>query len=340
MSTYIKASAPLEFDNAPDWLIAYMRYRRTMLGNTPSSVMTDFKSVREYFQWLKYFQENNSSPLCTEDLRTVNITTYTLMDAVNVKRALIETYLFFCADTLGNEAATRQKKLVAIRSFYNYVLDQEDVLHTELEYNPAERIRNPKTPKRQPVFLPEDACKAFLDAIRGENGPRDYALFLLMLSTGLRVSEVVNISLKDTNLTSKTIKIHGKGNKERTVYLTDAVVTSIQHNIDEYRVPAKADTSLLAPLFISKRTGTGLTTRSVERAMDKYILKAGIGGMGYTPHKLRHTFATVLSKTASASVVQSALGHANLNTSQIYIHLGQNEVQNAVRDSAVNDFGS
>jgi integrase/recombinase XerD len=74
--------------------------------------------------------------------------------------------------------------------------------------------------------------------------------------------------------------------------------------------------------------------------MDKYILKAGIGGMGYTPHKLRHTFATVLSKTASASVVQSALGHANLNTSQIYIHLGQNEVQNAVRDSAVNDFGS
>lgn len=340
MSTYIKPATPLEFDNAPDWLVAYMRYRRTILGNTPASVMTDFKSLREYFQWLRRFTEDHLSPANEQELRSIDLLDFPIERTLDVKQNDIQTYLFFCADTLGNGPKTRTKKLVAIRCYYNYILDQCEALGVQLEYNPATRIKNPKPPKTVPIYLPNQERSALLDAIQGENAPRDYAIFLLFLSCGLRISEVVTISPKDVNLKAGTIRIHGKGNKERTAYLTDACKKALKRYIEEYRNLVPEDMLDKNAFFVSKRRGKALTVRSIEKAMQKYVNTAGIGGMGYTPHKLRHTMATMLAKDGTDLLtIQQLLGHESSTTTQIYTHLGDEDLEKAVNQSSLKNLG-
>lgn len=340
MSTYIKPGKTLEYDNAPDWLVAYMRYRRTMLGNTPNSVITDFITMREYLQWLTVYRTHGQSPKTEEELRKVDLLDMSLDTAVQIKRNDIETYLYFCADTLGNGAATRTKKLVAIRCFYNYVLDQNDVLQTALEYNPADRIKNPKTPKKQPVYLPEQERTSLLNSIEGENAVRDYAILLLLTTCGLRVSEVVNMAMRDVNFTAGTIRIHGKGNKERLAYPTPACSEAMKRYLEAYRSLAHTEDSPYAPFFIAKRTGQRLTTRTIERIMQKHVNAAGIGGMGYTPHKLRHTTATILAKDGvDLLTIQQLLGHESPTTTQIYTHLGNEDLERAVSQSSLMGLG-
>lgn len=317
-----------------------MRYRRTMLGNTPNSVITDYITLREFLQWLKIYQSTGQSPKTVSLLRSTDLLDMPIETAVEAKRNDIETYLYFCADTLGNSAVTRTKKLVQVRCFYDYILDQNDVLQTKLEFNPAARIKYPKTPKKQPIYLPEQERTSLLEAVSGENAIRDYAILLLMLSCGLRVSEVVNLTMRDVNCSAGIIKVHGKGNKERIAYPTPACMEAMERYLAEYRNLTKAEDGLSAPFFISKRTCKQITTRSVERLMQKHVNAAGIGGMGYTPHKLRHTTATILAKDGTDLLaIQAILGHESPTTTQIYTHLGSEDLENAVNKSSLMNIG-
>ena len=169
MSTYIKPGKALEYDNAPDWLIAYMRYRRTVLGNTPASVMTFFGNLREFGQWVQAYKITGRQPREAAVLRQIDILNLPLSAMAEITKNDVETYLYFLTDVLGNEAKTRNKKLVAIQCFYDYLLDQQDALGITLGENPASRIRRPKTAKKQPIYLPEDDCTALLEGISGEN---------------------------------------------------------------------------------------------------------------------------------------------------------------------------
>lgn len=340
ISTYVKPGKNLEFDNAPDFLVVCMRQRRTLQGISPTSVMTDFISLREYLQWLTVYQKTGMSPQTAQELRAIDLLSMTLDEAINVTRNDIETYLFFCADTLGNSTATRHKKLAAVRCFYNYVLDQNDVLRTTLEHNPADAIKNPKLPKKQPIYLPEVERTSLLDAVAGNNVERDYAILLLILSCGLRVSEVVNITIKDVNFTAGIIKIHGKGNKERLAYPTPACLDALKRYCEDYRAIATDDQNPNAPFFVAKKTGQRITTRMIERIMQKCVNAAGIGGMGYTPHKLRHTTATILAKDGvDLLAIQQILGHESPTTTQIYTHLGSEDIEKAVNQSSLMSLG-
>ena len=339
MSTYIKPGKALEYDNAPDWVVGYMRYRRTVLGNTHSSVMTAFGDVREFCQWTQAFKVTGRQPQTATELREIDILDLPLSVMAEITKNDIETYLYFLTDVLNNEARTRNKKLVAVKSLYDYLIDQQAVLDIEIAENPAARIRRPKTARKQPVFLPEADVTAFLEGITGENDVRDYALFLLILSTGLRVSEAVGIDLRDLNLDARTCRIRGKGNKERIVNLTPPCCHALRKYLEEYR-------SLLIglntdALFVSRRYMNRLTTRSVQKAMQKHVLNSKLGGNGYTPHKLRHTTGTTLAKDGvDLLVIQQVLGHENPATTEIYTHLGQEDVAKAVRDSSLGLLGT
>ena len=338
MSTYVKQGKPLEFDNAPDWLVAYMHYQRSVLGNTPKSVMTYFKALREFFQWVSVFSSTGSQPGSENELRNTEILALPLSAALNVTRSDIETYLYFLTDVIGNEPPTRNKKLVAIRTFYDYLLDQQEIMGFELRSNPADRIRRTKTAKKQPVYLPPPDQEALLEGISGDNGVRDYAIFLLMLSAGLRVSEVVGIDMTDLNLDGQTICIQGKGNKERIVNITPPCRDAIRRYITEYRDLITGLQTLA--LFVSKRHKDRLTDRAVQKAMQKHVLEAKLGGNGYTPHKLRHTTATMLAKSgADLLTVQMALGHESPATTQIYTHLNQSDVAKAIEGSSLSSLG-
>lgn len=339
MSSYIVAGKPLEYDNAPDWLVAHMRYRRTVLGNTPTSVMTFFKSLREFFQWYSCIYNTGAQPQTEKALRETDILALPFFAVLEVKKADIESYLYFLTDVLGNDVVTRNKKLVTIRGFYEYVIDQADSMGIEFEVNPAARVKSPKMPEKQPVYLPQEDQEAFLAAITGENGPRDYALFLMLLSTGMRISEAVNVNMGDLNLDNKLIRIRsGKGSKSRTANLTEPCCQAIRDYLEEYRdlIP-DLDTDAL---FVTKRFKTRLTARSAERAMEKYVKAAKLGGKGYTPHKLRHTTATMLAKDGEdLQIIQRVLGHERPDTTEIYTHLDNSDVARAVNRSSLTRIG-
>lgn len=339
MSCYIKEGKALEYDNAPDWLVAYMQYRRAVLGNTKTSVMTFFGALREFCQWSKLYTAGGAQPKSAEQLRQVDILDLEADTVAELSKNDIETYLYFLTDVLGNDPKTRNKKLVAIRCMYDYFLDQKQTIGLAISENPAQRIPNPKTAKKQPVYLPGDDQGAFLEGISGENGVRDYALFLLILSSGLRVSEAVGIDLKDLNLNNATCRIRGKGNKERIVHLTPPCCAALGRYITEYRelIPGLETEAL----FVSRRYMGRLTARSVQKAMQKHTLNAELGGKGYTPHKLRHTAATTLAKDGvDLLAIQQVLGHESPATTEIYTHLGNEDVAKAVKGSSLALLGS
>ena len=340
MSTYILPGKPLEYDNAPEWLEAYMRYRRTILGSAPNTVMSYFKDLREFCQWVQLTKVEQKNIRLEETLRETDITMMPLSPLLEIRKNDIETYLYFCADLLDNGASTRGRKLAAVRSLYDYLVDQQEVLGIDLLGNPASRVKSPKAPKSQPVFLPEDDQQGLLENISGENAERDYAIVLLFLVAGLRVSELCALDVPDIDFKAMTVRIRaGKGNKSRVGYLTPACCDALKTYLTQYRAMIPdLDT---AALFVSKRLRKRITTRAVEKLVRKHTIRAELGGKGYTPHKFRHTTATTLAKDPEADLlrIQAVMGHSSPATTEIYTHLNDSDISKAVNRSRLSKLG-
>lgn len=342
MSSYIQHGKPLEFDNAPDWLVAHLRYRRTILEQSPNTVMSSFLKLREFFQWAWIFKETGRNPKSEKELRDVDLLPLPFSFALEIKKNDITSYLYFITDTLNNKPTSRSSKLAAIRSFYEYLLDQQEALAIEIEGNPASRIPSPKLPKEDPIYLSEKDSSAFLNAIinsTNENAIRDHAMFLLMISTGMRISEVVKVDMADLNMDAKEIRIkQAKGGKDGTAVLTSHCIDAIQRYLLEYRnTISEIETSAL---FVSRRLKKRLTVRGVQKAMRNYILEAKLSGKGYTPHKLRHTAGTMLAKDGVGLLeIQSILRHENPATTKIYTHLDKSDISRAVNGSSLASLG-
>lgn len=339
MSTYLQANRPLEYDNAPEWLEAYMRYRRTILGSAPNTVMSYFKDLREFLQWVLLTKQNGINVRSEEKLRDTDITMLPLSPVLEIRKNDIETYLYFCTDTLGNGTATRSRKLAAIRALYDYLVDQQEVLGIDLLGNPASRVKSPKQQKSQPVFLPESDQQDLLEGITGENAERDYAIILMFLVTGLRISELCNLNVNDLDLRAMTVRVRsGKGGKSRVSYMTPPCCEAIQNYLDQYRsgIP-ELDTPAL---FVSKRYRQRITTRAVEKLFRKHTIRAELGGKGYTPHKLRHTTATTMAKDGEDLLkIQLVMGHSNPSTTEVYTHLNDSDISKAVNRSSLSKLG-
>lgn len=340
MSTYIKDGKPLEYDNAPAWLIAYLKYRLSILNDSPQTIVSYYKTLREFFQWYSIRRESNSGSFSEKEMREKNIIPLPLSAALDVTRADVEDYLYFLADTLKNGAATRSRKLVTVRGFFEYLIDKQESLGIDFNVNPTARIKTPKLTKKKPVFLSMEEQQRLLTSISGENAVRDHAIILLFLSTGMRISEAVALNLEDILVERMQIRIRsGKGAKERYVNLTDPCLDALRRYKEEYRDPIQAQLDTHA-LFVSQRYKKRLTTRSVELFMEKQFNKAGLGGMGYSPHKLRHTAATTLVKDGvDLLVIQKLLGHERPDTTEIYTQIDDTDIKKAVQKSSLSTLG-
>lgn len=340
MSTYITQDKPIDFDNAPDWLIGFLQYIKTMRNCTNETVKTYFLDLRGFFQWASFFQKYHRNPKDKASLHNILIYEYPISEAIKLKRADIETYLFFLDNTLKNTPVTRNKKLASIKTFYDYILIRQQDIGIVLDSNPASLIKQAKIPKKNPVYItPEDQVR-LLDATAGEmNEIRDKAIFLVMDTTGIRNSELCGLNVQDMDLVHRNLRIRkAKGNKERYVFLTDACAAVLQRYLDEYR--SAIDSLDTDALFVSKRTKKRLTSRLVQRTQEKYNLKAGLGNKGYTPHKHRHAVATTLIKEGKSQMaVKELLGHESISTTQKYTHLDDMDIRNAVNTSGLASLG-
>lgn len=245
------------------------------------------------------------------------------------------SYLSYLDNEKNDTASTRSRKISAIKSFYKYLYSEIEVINS----NVSEKLSNPKISQRQPVYLTLTETERLLDTISNEKNDflrsRDLAIVFTFLTTGMRLSELVSINI--TDIVNDHFNIIGKGNKERTVYLTDNCLQLIYSYI-LVRANYIGDKDIDA-LFISTRKNR-ISNRAVQSTIDKYLKKAGFDTSIYSTHKLRHTAATLMYKYGNVDIraLKDILGHSNVSTTQIYTHLDDDDLKNAVNKNPLSNL--
>lgn len=258
-------------------------------------------------------------------------------EIASVSSQKIYEYLLYSATKRGNGNASRARKLSAIKGFYKFLAVKEK----SIPDNPAKDIDAPGVRHALPKFLSVDESRALLDAVKkygGNHQKRDFAILSLFLNCGMRVSELAGISLSDLTSDLSQLLVTGKGNKQRMIYLNDACRDALHAYLEERKnIPCKDEKAL----FVS-RNHLRLSVKTVQWLVYRYLEAAGLGDKGYSVHKLRHTAATLMYGTGKVDVrvLKDILGHEQLNTTQIYTHVSDEQMKRAMSENPLNDSSS
>lgn len=319
-----------------DDYLSYLKSIRALSEKTISEYRYDLINFI-YYQILRkvYYnnKENLNKDIEDENLNINKIFNKSFISDINIQD--MYSYISYLDNELNDNASTRSRKISALRSFYKY-------LHQEIEIidnNITEKLRNPKIQKRQPVYLTLSETELLLETINEEKNEflrnRDMAIVFTFLTTGMRLSELVSVDLND--IKDDHFTIIGKGNKERTIYLTKNCIDLIDNYImirKNYLKDIKIDA-----LFISTRKKR-ISNRAVQSTVDKYLKKAGFDTRVYSTHKLRHTAATLMYKYGNVDIraLKDVLGHESVSTTQIYTHLDNEDLKRAVNKNPLSNL--
>jgi len=246
----------------------------------------------------------------------VMVTTDLKQKLLSVTDETVRSFLAFLGRRDYSKSTTA-RKLATLRSFYKFCVRRNYV-----QANPLASIRMPKQEKRLPKFLTVEQVNLLLQTPDDATllGARDRAMLGVLYSTGIRVSELVDLNAEDIDFTAQVVRIRGKGKKQRSTPIGPTALGTIVRYMELRRADSRSTTFDQQALFVNKH-GQRLSTRSVRRKLDKYLAIAGLDP-SVSPHTLRHSFAThMLDKGADLRSVQELLGHQSLSTTQIYTHL-------------------
>ena len=312
----------------PDFLNSFLDYSITILNKSPNSIkeynydLTNFlKFIKIHFKLTK---ENDYSKININDLSIDIIKKITLED--------IHSYISYMATELRSKPATRARKISTIRIFFKYLSQKAKLI----DANPAQNLETPKLEKRMPKYLSLDESKKLLEVTQSEdnrNSERDYAIITLFLNCGMRLSELVNINIKDITFSEAKLTVIGKGNKERTIYLNNACMSAIkEYLIVRPKEGIRYDSK--DALFLSERRER-ISNRTVQLIVKKELLKAGLDVNKYSVHKLRHTAATLMYQYGNVDIraLQELLGHESISTTEIYTHVDNSQIRSAVENN-------
>ena len=249
-----------------------------------------------------------------------------------VETGAIKEYLAFLQGRRNYKSTTLSRTIASIRVFFEYCVQMKHI-----EASPATYIHNPKLPKKLPIFLVESELRRLLAAPDPTDvrGMRDYAILVTLGFTGMRRQELVGLNLDCIDLERRTVRVIGKGSKERLIPMNPFVIETINQWL-EVR-PVTGDSQAV---FLS-RLGRRLSGRSVHSIVCKYVRKAGLAKDRISPHKLRHTFATLLHlNEVDILEIRSLLGHSSITSTQIYTHTNTTKLRTAVeRLNGLQDAG-
>jgi len=309
-----------DFDKLPPLVLEYIRYLDVVKNKSPLTVVEYASDIRTFFRFLLKSRGLVSADIDFEDvdISTIDISilkTVTLMDAY--------AFLSYCRSDRDNEAATRARKAVAIKRFFRYISVQMKLL----DENPLQELDSPKLKKSLPKYLTLEQSLDLLGCIDGKNKERDYCIITLFLNCGLRLAELVSLNYNFIR-NDNTMKVTGKGNKERIIYLNQACVEAIKRYLAVRPVDGVKDKNAL---FIS-RNMRRINPRTVQNIVNGFLEKSGLGGQGYSVHKLRHTAATLMYQYGDVDIllIKEILGHENLSTTEIYTHIVDSQLRGAV----------
>lgn len=305
----------------PPLVKQYALYQRNIKGLSQNTVNEYCLDLRTFFRFMKSFKGKAKANIALDDISIEDID----IDFIkSISSYDIFEFMNFAADERNNISSTRQRKSSTIKSFFNYLSIHEKLLGE----NPAENLTPPKKKKTLPRFLTLEQSLELLSAIDGPYKERDYCIITLFLNCGMRLSELVGINMSDILHNNNSLRILGKGNKERIVYLNEASLASIE---DYIKVRPKDGVVDKNALFLSARKKR-ISPKTVQHLVKTYLEKIGLSGPGYSVHKLRHTAATLMYQYGDTDirVIKDILGHENLGTTEIYTHVSNQQMEKAV----------
>ncbi len=301
----------------PKYVIDWLRYLQSEKGLAPSTRVNYATAVQTFLRWYRYLEQKSSGI----EFENMKISDIKLEELNGLTRTDISAFLSFCEDELANNKSARQNKLSAIRSLYTY-LQNIDETH-KITRNPAIEVTSPKRDKPLPKYLTLEESKHLLETVQKDsspNGCRDYCMILWFITCGMRLTELAGVNLNDVrrNNGAATLLLRGKGHKERIVALNEQCMSALEDYL-VFRTSRNPDPNEKA-LFLSKRGGR-ISQRQIEHMLEKHLKAAGMADRKLSPHKLRHTAAT-LARMCDADIIeiQSQLGHSSIATTQIYVH--------------------
>lgn len=322
MMNYLYESPPILRD--------FLSYHETIKSHSQKTVDEYFLDLRNFFRYMK---RARNRALQDTPLDEISIMDVDLPFIKSITLTEVYAYLTYLSrdrarqqnsdqTEYGLSASTRARKIASLRSFFNYLTTKVHLL----DVNPIKDLDSPKLKKNLPTYLTLEESVELLDSVHGTNSERDYCILTIFLNCGLRISELIGLNMSD--IQDDALRVLGKGNKERIVYLNDACKDALAGYLKVRRPITGRDHDAL---FLSSRDQR-ISRSTVHHLVKERIGQAGLDSNRYSSHKLRHTAATLMVQNGvDVKSVQEVLGHEHLNTTEIYTHIDNESLRVAAK---------
>ncbi len=315
-------------DEAPEIIRDFLSYHEVVRGHSRKTIDEYYLDLRTFLRYLKQRRGLAGSSMPFEEISIADVDLDFL--GALTKTEVYDYLSFLSRDRVKNpqsreaeyglSPASRARKLATLRSLYKYLT----VKTGKLEKNPLDGFDSPKLRRSLPKYLTLEESISLLNSVGGRNPERDRCILTIFLNCGLRISELVGLNLSDVS--ENRLRVVGKGDRERVVYMNQAVADAINAYLPFRK---KYGTSATSALFVSER-GERIARSTVHRLVKVHLGEAGLKQDGYSAHKLRHTAATLMLRNGvDVRTLQELLGHEHLNTTEIYTHIENTDLRQA-----------
>ncbi len=321
--------------DSPAVVREFLVYNEAIKNKSSATIKEYYFDLITFFRYIKCIKGKN---LSDDEFEKISISDVDLELIRSITTYDLHSFLVYCKNERNNNSTTRARKVSTLRQFFKYLTSNTK----QLDNNPAEMLDSPKLKKSLPKHLTLEDSLELLNSVKDSNSPyskRDYCIITLFLNCGMRLSELCNLNVTDI-MSDGSLRVVGKGNKERVIYLNDACTSSLLDYLSVRQnegVPYEHKNAL----FIS-RNKRRISSKTVQHIVNTYLEKAGLGGKGLSTHKLRHTAATLMYQHGGVDirVLQNVLGHENLGTTQIYTHVADKQVKNAIESNPLSKLNT
>lgn len=314
----------------PDFLNEYLVHLKLVKLLSERTIEEYYFDIRLFLKF--YYMMHSDS---TDDIHDIDISRFPPDDLKKITVSDIYSFIFYTSDERSNSDKARYRKISSLRSFFKYL---EKVVCI-IENDPCKDLDIPVPKAALPKFLSLNESLRLLDASDRSDSERDYCILTIFLNCGIRLSELIGINISDIDFYENRMKVLGKGKKERMVYLNAACIDALNKYLEVRKSNKKAAAE--PALFISNQNKR-ISKRRVQQIVENTLAAAGLDGKGITTHKLRHTAATLMYQYGDADVLtlKELLGHASVSTTEIYTHLNNESVRNAVESNPLSSVKS
>ena len=319
----------INLSDYPDFINDYWYHLTLVKAKSKRTAEGYLIDIRTFFRYLLYME----SSVDGIEFSKIDISGFDLSRLEDVTLHKIYEYIYFLHDERNNNDKTVARKVSSLKSLFKYLTKQVGLIKND----PTQNLELPSLKKALPKYLTLDESKTLLKnaAESPIESPRDYCIITLFLNCGMRLSELVGMNITDINFNEKKVRILGKGNKERIVYLNDACIKALKDYLDS------RENSVIDPkaVFLSKKGGR-ISRRRVEQIVEQILRQSGLSGRGLSVHKLRHTAATLMYQYGNVDTLtlKEILGHKSIATTEIYTHLSNDILKKAADSSPLADF--